>query len=162
MSTSDTLAAPAAGLSERARAPRVLRLNPADNLVVAIDPIMPGAVAEGVTAVARVPKGHKMATTAIPAGEPVRKFGQIIGFATGPILPGEHIHTHNCGVAEFARDYHFAEDARPEDVLPVGDHDIVVGEVVHLDLAGAEHHLDPLLFFRGGYSRLLPIEDPLT
>ncbi len=26
--------------------------------------------------------------------------------------PGEHIHTHNCGVHEFARDYHFAEAAK--------------------------------------------------
>ncbi len=119
MTPSETIVAPAAGLSERARAPRVLRLNPADNLVVAIDPILPGAIAEGVTAVARVPKGHKMATVAIAVGEPVRKFGQIIGFATQPIGPGEHIHTHNCGVAEFSRDYHFAEDARPEHVLPV-------------------------------------------
>ena len=118
--STDTIT-PAHGLSERAMAPRVLRLNPADNLVVAIDPILVGAVAEGITAVARVPKGHKMATAAIAVGQPVKKFGQIIGFATAPIRPGEHIHTHNCGVSEFSRDYHFAEDARPEHVLPMAE-----------------------------------------
>ena len=51
-------------LSERAQAPRVLRLHADDNLIVSIDPILPGAVAEGVTAISRVPKGHKMATKA--------------------------------------------------------------------------------------------------
>ena len=83
---------PMPGLSERARNPRILRLHPDDNLVVAIEPILPGAIAEGVTAVSRVPKGHKMATRAIGEGEPVLKFGQIIGFATKPIQPGEFIH----------------------------------------------------------------------
>jgi len=112
---------PMPGLSERAKTPRVLRLHPDDNLVVAIEPILIGAVAEGVTAVSRVPKGHKMATRAIPEGEPVLKFGQIIGFATAPIRPGEFIHEHNCGVHDFARDYHFAEGAEPEHVLPLKD-----------------------------------------
>jgi altronate hydrolase len=107
------------GMSERAKTPRVLRLNPEDNLIVSIDPILPGAIAEGVTAVSRVPKGHKMATRAIAEGEPIRKFGQIIGFAKAPIRPGEHIHEHNCIVHDFARDYHFAEDAKPEAVLPL-------------------------------------------
>jgi flavin reductase (DIM6/NTAB) family NADH-FMN oxidoreductase RutF len=53
-------------------------------------------------------------------------------------------------------------DCRITQVLPVGDHDIVVGEVLHLDLAGSEHHLNPLLFFRGGYCRLLPMEDSVV
>ncbi|CAN5243264.1 altronate dehydratase family protein [soil metagenome] len=109
------------GLSERAKTPRVLRLNPADNVIVSVDPIMVGATAEGITAISRVPKGHKMATAAIAEGEPVLKFGQIIGFATAPIRPGEHVHTHNCGVHDFARDYHFAEGARHEHILPVAE-----------------------------------------
>ncbi len=33
-------------LSERAQNPRVLRLHPDDNVIVSIDPILPGAVAE--------------------------------------------------------------------------------------------------------------------
>src|SRR5579871_5076589 len=106
-------------LSERAQAPRVLRLHPDDNVIVSIDPILPGAAADGVTAISRVPKGHKMATTAIAEGAPVLKFGQIIGFAKQPIRPGEHVHEHNCGVHDFARDYRFAEAAAPEHVLPV-------------------------------------------
>ncbi|MCR4283340.1 MAG: altronate dehydratase family protein [Bauldia sp.] len=114
-------------LSERAKTPRILRLHPDDNVIVSIDPILPGAVAEGVTAIARVPKGHKMATRAIAEGQPVIKFGQIIGFATVAIRPGEHIHTHNCGVHDFARDYHFAEAAELERVLPVAERRIFDG-----------------------------------
>jgi altronate hydrolase len=119
MATATDTLAPAPGLSERAKNPRVLRLNPADNVVVSVDPILPGAIAEGVTAISRTPKGHKMAVKGIAAGEPILKFGQIIGFATADIGPGEHIHTHNCGVHDFARDYHFAEAARPEHILPL-------------------------------------------
>ncbi|HVZ13568.1 MAG TPA: UxaA family hydrolase, partial [Bauldia sp.] len=121
MTPANDTVVPITGLSERARTPRFLRLNPADNVVVSVDPILPGAVAEGITAISRVPKGHKMATAAIHEGEPVLKFGQIIGFATADIRPGEHVHTHNCGVHDFARDYHFAEAARPEHVLPVAE-----------------------------------------
>jgi len=98
--------------------PRVLRLDPADNVVVAIDPIISGAVAEGVTAVARTPKGHKMAVRAVAEGEPILKFGQIIGFATVPVRPGEHVHTHNCAFHTFTRDYRFAEAAKEEAILP--------------------------------------------
>jgi len=81
MTIADTDSLPPTGLSERAARPRVLRLHAEDNVIVAIDPILPGAVAEGLTAVGRVPKGHKMATRAVAEGEPVLKFGQIIGFA---------------------------------------------------------------------------------
>ena len=105
-------------LSERAAQPRILRLEPQDNVIVAIDPILPGAVVEGITAVGRVPKGHKMATETIAEGEAVLKFGQIIGFAKCGIGVGEHVHEQNCGVHAFARDYHFAEAAEPERLLP--------------------------------------------
>ena len=98
---------------------RTLRLNAKDNLIVAVDAIDIGSHAENVRATARVPRGHKMATSKITKGAPVLKFGQIIGFATEDILPGAHIHTHNCGFAAFDRDYAFAEDAKTEIILPL-------------------------------------------
>jgi altronate hydrolase len=98
--------------------PRTIRLNAGDNLVVAVDAIPQGADIHGVAALARIPKGHKMAIAAIAAGEPVRKFGQTIGFAHGDIAAGDHIHTHNCDFKAFARDYRFAEDAKPYAPLP--------------------------------------------
>jgi altronate hydrolase len=98
---------------------RIIRLNAADNLVVAVDYIEKGALAEGVTATARIPPGHKMAVVPIAVGDPIRKFGQIIGFATKPIVPGDWIHEHNVGMHDFQRDYAFAVDAKDEAVLPV-------------------------------------------
>src|SRR5512141_2510327 len=76
-------------------APRVVRLNAADNVVTAVDPIEAGAVVEGVTARSRVPRGHKMTTVPLAAGAPILKFGQIIGFASKPVEAGEWVHEHN-------------------------------------------------------------------
>lgn len=101
-------------------APRTLSLNPKDNVIIAVDALPQGTSTRGVTAVARIPKGHKMAAVRIVKDEPVVKFGQIIGFATDDIAPGSHVHTHNCGFAAFERDYAFAKDARNEEILPAG------------------------------------------
>jgi len=101
-------------------APRALRLHAHDNVMVAVDEIRPGdAPSGGPIARERVPKGHKIAAAAIGAGEPVRKFGQIIGFASTAIAPGQWVHEHNCSVGAFERDYAFCADARPQAVLPV-------------------------------------------
>ncbi|MGL4323932.1 MAG: UxaA family hydrolase, partial [Beijerinckiaceae bacterium] len=103
--------------------PRFVRLAPTDNVVVSVDPFQPGARIEQVTASERVPRGHKMASSPIAAGAPVRKFGQIIGFAKSAIQPGQWIHEHNCGMDDvhgaFGRDYRFAQEAKAEDILAV-------------------------------------------
>ena len=98
--------------------PTHARLNAKDNIIVAIDPVMPEVTVQGITATARIMRGHKMAAQTIAKGQPVLKFGQIIGFATEDIAPGAHVHTHNCSFAEFERDYAFAQDAREEQLLP--------------------------------------------
>ena len=64
--------------------PRVIRLSADDNVVVAVDQIPPGSEVVGQTARERVPRGHKMAIVPIETNEPVRKYGQIIGFAAKP------------------------------------------------------------------------------
>src|SRR5664279_1741797 len=98
--------------------PRTIRLSPADNVVVAVDQITSGADISGVIARERVPRGHKMAVTAIREGEPVRKYGQTIGFASKAISSGDWVHEHNVGLHDFARDYHFAEGAKNDEILP--------------------------------------------
>ncbi|MBU3731583.1 MAG: altronate dehydratase, partial [Beijerinckiaceae bacterium] len=100
-------------------APRSVRLSPQDNVLVAVDNFEPGAVLYGVTAKARVPRGHKMALVDIAKGQPILKFDQIIGFASKDIAAGEWIHEHNVEMHAFARDYRFAEDAKKEEILPV-------------------------------------------
>ncbi len=98
--------------------PRIVRLAADDNVVVAIDPIVAGTEAAGVTARERVPRGHKMAIASVAAGAPVRKYGQVIGFAARTIVPGEWVHEHNVVLHDFARDYRFAEEAKNDEVLP--------------------------------------------
>jgi altronate hydrolase len=98
----------------------VIRLHPDDGVVIARAALLPGTpVAEGVVARARIPAGHKVAVRPHGAGEAVRRYGQIIGFATAPIAPGEHVHVHNLGMGDFARDYAFGVDARPTEVAEV-------------------------------------------
>ncbi|MBL8377919.1 MAG: UxaA family hydrolase [Burkholderiales bacterium] len=92
-----------------------LRLNPADDVVIAARELPAGTIiaAEGVTARQRIPSGHKLATRAVAVGQPVRRYNQIIGFATQPIAPGDHVHVHNIEVKSFERDYAFGEDVKP-------------------------------------------------
>ncbi len=102
--------------------PSHILLNDQDNVVVAIQRIAKGEpLAESseqapreqaaIIAKSAIPKGHKMARSAIAKGEVVRKYGQIIGFATETIAPGDHVHVHNCAMGEIARDYAFCRDA---------------------------------------------------
>jgi altronate hydrolase len=97
---------------------RTIRLHRSDNVLVAVDALEPGIAKDGVVVVKRVPKGHKMAAQPIGTGAPVVKFGQIIGFASCDIAPGEWVHEHNVEMQAFARDYRFGEDARDEPLLP--------------------------------------------
>src|ERR1700674_297534 len=96
-------------------APLTIRLNAADDVVIACRDLEPGTVvlAEKVSCVERIPAGHKIATRAVAIGEPVRRYNQIIGFATKPISPGQHVHVHNLEVHAFARDYAFSEGYQP-------------------------------------------------
>ena len=101
-------------------APKTLRLASEDNVIVAAAPIAAGAeIGGGVVAKARIPFGHKVATQDVAEGQPIRKFGQIIGFAKGPIAAGDWVHEHNVFMHDFERDYRFAEEARPQNILPV-------------------------------------------
>jgi len=98
---------------------QTIRLDPADNVIVALDAMAAGDSHgnDGVAALVTIPAGHKMAVEAIAEGAPVRKFNQIIGFASESILPGQHIHTHNCKFESFERDYQFGVDAKPTDYI---------------------------------------------
>ncbi|MEF8852283.1 MAG: UxaA family hydrolase [Haloarculaceae archaeon] len=42
-----------------------------------------------------IPFGHKLALRDHAVGDPVRKYGEVIGEATDPIERGEWVHTHN-------------------------------------------------------------------
>ena len=97
-----------------------IRLHDADNVVTAKEtiPTSTNIASEGLTTAMEIPVGHKVATEAIAAGKPIRKYDQIIGFATEAIHPGTHVHTHNVEMKTFDRDYKFSEDAKPTHYVP--------------------------------------------
>ena len=43
----------------------------------------------------KIPSGHKLALRDIASGEPIIKYGEVIGRATADIAAGEWVHTHN-------------------------------------------------------------------
>ncbi|MFI4933332.1 MAG: UxaA family hydrolase [Caulobacterales bacterium] len=88
-------------MTHQAGPPNVLRLNGADNVVIAMRRIASGEALDGEGLAAReaIVSGHKVSVRPIRAGETVRKYGQVIGAATAEIAPGAHVHTHNLAMS---------------------------------------------------------------
>jgi altronate hydrolase len=97
--------------------PPFLQLHPEDQIVVARRHAADGEAwtRDGASIAAREPieMGHKLAIRPIRAGEAVRKYGQIIGFATRDILPGEWVHTHNLDRGELELHCEFSTAVPP-------------------------------------------------
>ena len=79
-----------------------VHLRPQDNVAVVTRPIAAGTQLDhqGATLsiASRVGLGHKLAVRPIKKGDAVYKYGQIIGFASRPIAPGESVHRFSlCG-----------------------------------------------------------------
>jgi altronate hydrolase len=77
----------------------VLVISEHDNVATALEALEPGralTVRTGtVTVRDPIPRGHKVALTAISTGEAVIKYGSPIGTASADIEAGRHVHTHN-------------------------------------------------------------------
>lgn len=76
-----------------------VKINSRDNVVIPLQPFSKGKVlvVDGaeITLLQDIERGHKVALTAIKAGEDIIKYGYPIGVATADIAIGEHVHTHN-------------------------------------------------------------------
>ena len=79
--------------------PRALRIDPADNVAVAVGPVGAGVELnfDGNRIVARedIGAGHKIALHPIAEGEVVTRYGFPIGVATQDIETGMWVHSHN-------------------------------------------------------------------
>ncbi|MDD3937262.1 UxaA family hydrolase [Rhodoferax sp.] len=95
-----------------------IRLHPNDDVLIARTQLVSGSLVDGIPIKGLIPAGHKIAAHAIAPGAPVRRYNQVIGFASKPIGAGEHIHSHNLDIGpdkgDFARDYAFGADLKPE------------------------------------------------
>jgi altronate hydrolase len=98
----------------------VIHLHPDDNICVASRPLIAGenALLPGgsLTIAEPIPLGHKIAVRSIAAGDPIRKYGQTIGFATRAIEAGQWVHVQNLELREFDRDYAVASQVPPPPV----------------------------------------------
>jgi altronate hydrolase len=92
--------------------PTLLTLHPEDNVSIALEALTASAHTEALRVLDNIPAGHKVATRPIPQGEAIRRYGQIIGFASEPIAPGQHVHTHNVQVQRFERRHEFGVAAQ--------------------------------------------------
>ena len=99
--------------------PTVLVLNPKDNVGVVPANVDAGrALVNGVVAAERIPRGHKVAIKPIAEGTPVLKYGQIIGYATREIRPGEHVHLQNLAIHEVELKHEFCVDNAAPAMVP--------------------------------------------
>nr|WP_298145049.1 galactarate dehydratase [uncultured Pseudomonas sp.] len=74
--------------------PRHIRLNPADNVAVVVNDqgVAAGSrFPDGLEAIEGIPQSHKVALVDIAQGDPVRRYGQIIGHALQPIARGSWV-----------------------------------------------------------------------
>jgi altronate dehydratase len=98
-----------------------LVLHPADTVAVLKRPLEAGAELAGASFEIRlssdVPAGHKIALRDVAEGQPVLKYGQIIGFANRPIRAGDHVHVHNLAAKEFAREGRISPQAQTRAAL---------------------------------------------
>ena len=91
----------------------IIRLDPADNVVTATRTLEIGTAVDDVVTTAIIPRNHKLASREIKAGEAVRKYAQVIGYATELIVAGGHVHTHNVEFRNTEEDYEISTDLRP-------------------------------------------------
>ena len=97
---------------------RFIRIQPRDNVAVALEPLKAGETVLGVSLLEDIPAGHKFALTDIAENENIVKYGFPIGHATLPIPAGSWVHTHNVktnlsGLLEYS--YHPHPCAMPLD-----------------------------------------------
>jgi len=82
---------------------KAVAMNEKDNVAVALADLAAGEVVmvrsgggfKEVRAGENIPRGHKIALTSIKKGEPVIKYGEVIGLASHSITEGSHVHIHN-------------------------------------------------------------------
>lgn len=98
-----------------------VRLDTSDNVVTATRALEIGTSVETTETTALIPSGHKIAVRPIAKGEAIRKYAQIIGYASQDIAPGSHIHTHNTEFRNTDPAYEFGTDIRKS--IPVSENE---------------------------------------
>ena len=90
----------------------VMRLSPEDNVGISVQTLAIGAYLKefDLKCLNTIPAGHKVALTNIHSGTSVKRYGQVIGYASKDIRAGEHVHIHNLSFQKDSVDYSFSSD----------------------------------------------------
>lgn len=81
------------------------RIHSLDNVCTALSTLLPGDIRVVGSSNGRddcigireeIAQGHKLSAQDIAEGEPIIKYGVVIGIATRAIVKGEWVHLHNC------------------------------------------------------------------
>ncbi len=102
-----------------------IRLDEADTVAIAKQDLPSGLLLElpsgqAMTVQQPIPYGHKIALKPVQAGESLLRYGQVIGFASRDIQPGEWVHSHNLQVGGMQRQFSIqvAGPPKPDAGLP--------------------------------------------
>ncbi|MBX3746203.1 MAG: altronate dehydratase [Verrucomicrobiae bacterium] len=102
--------------------PAVIRLHPSDSVAVARRSLLPGQTlqlgAQSLVVRDKIPPLHKLALVDLARGEPILKYGQIIGLAREAIPAGAHVHTHNVALGESSSPHAPATPPQPHTPPP--------------------------------------------
>ncbi|MEP5154884.1 altronate dehydratase family protein [Planktotalea sp.] len=104
---------------------KTVRLDQSDTVVTATRALNIGDTVEGFVVAAQIPTGHKVASSPMKQGDPVRKYAQLIGYASCDIAIGDHVHTHNVAFRNTEMEYEFSTDLR--EVKPAVKQDTFMG-----------------------------------
>lgn len=104
-----------------------IRLDDQDNVVTVKKPAEMHEAIEDVTTKQLVPRGHKVATANIAAGDVIRKYAQVIGYASKDIEAGEHVHTHNVEFRNIRNEYEYSTNLRPVKMVEENARDSFMG-----------------------------------
>ncbi len=87
------------------RTAQAIVINEKDNVATTLKGLSAGAEVsveiqgrvEKIRVLSDIPLGHKFALKDMEQGDAVMKYGEPIGYSTGKITRGEHVHVHNVG-----------------------------------------------------------------
>lgn len=92
-------------------------------------------------AAGEIPAMHKVALHDIAPGDAIRKFNQVIGYATEAIAAGQHVHSHNCACGDIDADPAPCSEARPTDMIPESERPTFSGYRRESGRAGTRNYL---------------------
>ena len=82
---------------------RVIKTSPDDNVAIVVTPsgLKRGSIVMGTTVLLEdIPMGHKVALQSLETGDEVRRYGQVIGYATRTIEKGSWVNEGNISLPE--------------------------------------------------------------